>query len=254
MDLKFRNHFLRQWAKYFGDAELPIAFYYTEDPGDVAKAGIPKGWSCIISELALVRHGKSLSWNINSLSCGGSKRYFGYTDKMRPDFEYFLSYGIENKMEGERYIKTPEMVKEVMSNLRCIPAKGKYIVFKRFDNLTPGDEPVAVIFFASPDVLSGLFTLANFDQVDGLGVIAPFGSGCSTIVHHPYFENEKENPRAVLGMFDVSARPCVPKERLSLAIPMKKFVRMVDYMDETFLITESWKKVSERIRSDKPGD
>ena len=85
-------------------------------------------------------------------------------------------------------------------------------------------------------------------------MIAPFGSGCSSIVHHPYFENEKENPRAVLGMFDVSARPCVPKERLSLAIPMKKFVRMVDYMDETFLITESWKKVSERIRSDKPGD
>ena len=76
MDLKFRNHFLRQWAKYFGDAELPIAFYYTEDPGNVAKAGIPKGWSCIISELALVRHGKSLSWNVNSLSCGGSRRYF----------------------------------------------------------------------------------------------------------------------------------------------------------------------------------
>jgi len=250
MDLKFRNHFLNQWAKYFGNADLPITFFYTDDPGSVTKAAVPKGWSCIIGELALVRNGKSLAWNLNSLSCGGSQRYFGYTSKMRPNFEYFLSYGIENKMEGERYIQSPEMVKEIMSNMRCIPAKGKYIVFKRFDNLTPEDEPVAAIFFATQDVLSGLFTLANFDQADGLGVIAPFGSGCSSIVYQPYFENEKENPRAVMGLFDVSARPYVPKDRLTLSIPMKKFRKMVGYMDESFLITESWEKVRERINKE----
>jgi hypothetical protein len=55
-------------------------------------------------------------------------------------------------------------------------------------------------------------------------------------------------------MFDPSARPCVPKDRLSFSIPMKKFVKMVDYMDETFLITDSWKKVSERIRSAETRD
>ncbi|MFH1160191.1 MAG: DUF169 domain-containing protein [bacterium] len=109
------------------------------------------------------------------------------------------------------------------------------------------DEPVAAIFFATPDVLSGLFTLANFDRVDGQGVLAPFGSGCSSIVYHPWFENEKENPRAILGMFDISARPCVPKDRLTFAVPMKKLEKMVPYMDESFLITGSWKKVKERF-------
>jgi hypothetical protein len=182
-----------------------------------------------------------------SLGCGGARRYLGYTDKMMPDFEFFLSHGIPGKLEGERYIRTPEMVKEIMANMQCIPAKGKYIVFKRFDQLTPEDEPAAVIFFAKPEVLSGLFTLANFDQPDGNGVIAPFCSGCSAIVHHPWFQGEQENPKAILGMFDASARPCVPENTLSFAIPMRKFITMVWNMDDSFLITNTWNTVKKRL-------
>jgi hypothetical protein len=247
MELTFRNNFLQKWAKYFADSELPITFFYVDDPGDVARANLPNGHSCIVCELALVRKGRPLAWNVQSLGCGGARRYLGYTDKMRPDFEYFLSTGIPGGIEGERYIQTPEMVKEIMSNMRCIPAKGRYIVFKRFDQLTPEDEPVAVIFFAKPDVLSGLFTLANFDQPDGNGVIAPFGSGCGAIVHQPWFQIEQDNPKAILGMFDASARPCVPKDTLSFAIPMKKFKTMVGHMDESFLITETWNTVKNRL-------
>ena len=247
MDIDFRNLFLEKWSKYFGDSELPIAFFYVEDPGDVDRANLPDGHSCIVCELAIVRKGRPLAWNVQSLGCGGARRYLGYTDKMSPDFEYFLSHGIPDKMEGERYIKTPEMVKELMSNIRCIPAKGRYIVFKRFDQLTPGDDPVAAIFFAKPDVLSGLFTLANFDQPDGNGVIAPFGSGCGTIVHQSVLQNEQENPKAIIGMFDVSARPCVPKDTLSFAVPMKKFRTMVGNMDESFLITDTWDTVKKRL-------
>jgi len=131
--------------------------------------------------------------------------------------------------------------------MSCIPARGKYVIFKRFDQLTPDESPIAVIFFAKPDVLSGLYTLANFDQPDGNGVIAPFGSGCGTIVQKVWLESEKENPKAILGMFDVSARPYVPKDILTFAVPMKKFVQMVDNMDESFLITNSWDKVRKRL-------
>jgi hypothetical protein len=48
-------------------------------------------------------------------------------------------------------------------------------------------------------------------------------------------------------MFDVSARPFVPKEMLTLAVPMNKFERMIENMDESFLITPSWDKVKKRI-------
>ena len=108
-----------------------------------------------------------------------------------------------------------------------------------------------VIFFARPDVLSGLFTLSNFDRADPYGVIAPFGAGCSTIVLYPYLEKDKENPRPVLGMLDVSARPCVPAEVVTFAVPMSRFATMVGNMEESFLTTDSWRKVKRRIARSK---
>jgi len=146
-------------------------------------------------------------------------------------------------MEGERYVKTPEMVEEIQKNQKKINAKGDKIIFKRWDNLTENDNPDVVIFFAKPDVLSGLFTLANFDQTEPNGTFSPFGAGCGSIVHYPYFEKDSERPRAVIGMFDPSARPCVPKDTLTFAVPMVKFLKMIDYMDESFLITETWNNV-----------
>ena len=77
------------------------------------------------------------------------------------------------------------------------------------------DQPLVIIFFAPPDVLSGLFTLANYDETESNKVIAPFGAGCGSIVYHPYHELQSKRPCAVLGMFDVSARPCVSSEVLS---------------------------------------
>ena len=105
-----------------------------------------------------------------------------------------------------------------------------------------------LFFFATPDVLSDLFTLANYDEVDPNGVFCPFSAGCGTIVQYPYLEKDSARPRAVLGMFDVSARPFVPKEMLTLAMPINKFVRMINNMDESFLITKSWNRVAKRIK------
>jgi hypothetical protein len=139
------------------------------------------------------------------------------------------------------------MVKEYMKNQRTLPVDGKNIVFKRWDKLTEDDNPAVVIFFARPDVLSGLYTLANFDQTDPNMTITPFGAGCGTIVHYPYLESLSDNPRAIIGMFDPSARPCVPEDVLTFAVPMKRFVKMISYMEESFLITETWTTVRTRI-------
>jgi hypothetical protein len=129
-------------------------------------------------------------------------------------------------------------------------APGKHLVFKRWDRLEADDEPVAVVFFARPDVLSGLLTLANFDTHDAMGVKAPFGSGCASIVNYPYVESRSDNPRCILGMFDVSARPCVPPTTLTFAVPMRRFREMVRNMDESFLTTASWHQVRGRISQD----
>lgn len=249
MEKKLKTEFLKYWETYFPGAELPIAFYYTDDEEVVKNIPKPKSSHCIISDLFKVPRGFNVYFDVDSTNCAGAKRYFGFKQTVRENFNYFLSCGIEGELEGERYKKTPEIVDQAMKHQLPIQAPGKYLVFKRFDYLDENEEPIAIIFFAAPDVLSGLFTLANFDEVDPNGVVSPFSSGCSSIVYAPYMQSLKDNPRAVLGVFDISARPFIKNNYLSFAIPYKKFIRMVANIPESFLITESWSKIQKRIAS-----
>jgi uncharacterized protein (DUF169 family) len=248
MKIEIRDHFIKQWKKYFNYADLPITYYYSDDPG-VAEIVPSNGkWNCIICQLQKVRSGVSLAFSAESVKCGGAKRYLGFAEKIRPNFEYFLSCGIENELEGERYIRTPALVNELMNKQKKLEIKGRYIIFKRWDMLDESDNPDVAVFFATPDVLSGLFTLANFDQSEPDSTITPFAAGCGSLVYFPYIEKDSPRPRAVIGLFDVSARPCVPEGILSFSVPMVKFTKMTGYMDESFLITDSWKKVQNRIK------
>jgi len=167
MDAAVKEKFLTLWKKFFNDAELPITFYYTDEEGhaEAVKPGsVPR---CIIGALAEVRNGQSLCFDVDAVGCPGGKRYLGFAEEIMPDFEYFLSCGIPGKLEGERYKKSPEMVKEYMKrHMPVMKAPGRFIVFKGWDRLEEADRPEVVIFFAKSDVLSGLFTLASFDETE----------------------------------------------------------------------------------------
>ncbi len=247
MDTALRDMFTELFEKYFPGAELPITFEIGGNAEGLEKAPAPKGWRCFVCDLVKVRKGTSLVFDESSIGCRGGRFYLGYDAERFPDFRYFLSYGKPGVVEGERYKQTPEIVDELDRTTARIPTTGKEIVFKRWDNLTEADNPDAVVFFARPEVLSGLFTLANFDRTDPNGVICPFGAGCSSIFYFPWIEQQNENPKAVLGMFDPSARPCVPPDTLTMAFPMKKFEKVIGFMEESFLTTKDWEKVMKKV-------
>lgn len=247
MDIKLKESFLQNWDEFFPGAELPIAFYYTDEVDRAEMASPPNAWQCVLAQLIAVRRGKPLSFGVGQVTCPGAQRYFGFCHSVMPNFEYFLSCGIPGQMEGERYKKSPEIVREMMGKVPSFTAPAQYIVFKRWDQLEANDNPDAVVFFAKPDTLSGLFTLAGFDESDLEAVFSPFSAGCGSMVQYAYVEKDKERPRAVLGMFDVSARPWVPKDTLTFSVPMAKFVRMVDNMPESFLALHSWNRVKDRM-------
>jgi uncharacterized protein (DUF169 family) len=243
----FRDRFIESWSKYFGDAELPLAILYSDSRPADAEGG--DAGHCIVETLSSARKGKTLCFDEGSTTCSGAKRYFGFTHEISmPDFEYFLSYGIPGKVRGERYKKSPEIVRESEKYSPSFEAPGKYIVFKRWDKLSAEDDPLMVVFFADQDVVSGLFVLANFDETEPNAVICPFGSGCSSIVSHPYRELKSDRPRCVMGMFDISARPYVGENTLTFAVPITKFKRMVENMGESFLTTDSWKELYGRMQ------
>ncbi|RJP82825.1 MAG: hypothetical protein C4524_00175 [Candidatus Zixiibacteriota bacterium] len=247
MDVNFRDHFRTLWNRYFPGAELPLAFWYTDDETIPENPQTTGGNRCLIANLIRVRQGRPLRFSLEAIGCSGGKRYSGFPAQLRLNFRYFLSCGLPGEVEGERYKQSPELVDRVMASWPKWEAPARYLVFKRWDQIEAGDEPQAVVFFAAPDALSGLFTLAGYDEEDSQAVIAPFGAGCATIVQHPYLQQQSDHPRCILGMFDVSARPYVPAGTLTFAAPMKKFTRMVANMEESFLITDSWGIVCKRM-------
>ena len=267
MDILLRDRFTALWQKYFPGAELPITLEFRKDSSDVQKVPPPEGWLCLICQLNRARGGTPLVFDENSISCPGGLMYSGYSSERSPDFRYFLSYGKPGVLEGERFKQTPEIVDLWEEKIPEISSAGKNMHFTRWDQLAERDAPEVVIFFARPEVLSGLFTLANFDQSDPNGVICPMGAGCSSIILYPWLEEQKQKekakdeskdkskskdgpedgPKVVLGMFDPSARPCVPLDVLTMAFPMKRFEKAVGYMEESFLTTKEWEWVGKKI-------
>ena len=252
MDKAFQQDFLKKWGKYFSGAEVPLVFFYSDDE-KYAKFLRPisgrrgRAQPCVIALLSLARKGKLIAFSKETMGCQGGARYSGYATGLRPQFKYFLSCGIPGEMEGERYKKTPEIVEESMKETPQIMAAGKYLVFRRWDKVEADETPLVVNFFAKPDVLSGLFTLANFRSSNPHSVMTPFSAGCGSIIGYPLLESHMPNQRAVIGMFDPSARPHVGENILSFAAPLKKFGEMVEDMDESFLITPTWKRILKRM-------
>jgi uncharacterized protein (DUF169 family) len=247
MNEKLKSTFITSWKRYFQEAPQPIAIFFSNELHNAEPAKKHEAHHCIMADLMRVSRGQSLAFSAENIGCGGGMRYCGYAKGMRPGFEFFLSTGIPGKMEGERYKKDPETVLDSLKKNPAMEAPASWMIAKPFDMLEPDDEPEVVIFFASPDVLSGLFTLANFDRSDVYGVKAPFGPGCGSVIHYPWLENKRENPDCIIGLFDPSARPYVKDNLLSFAIPMKRFEKLVGYMDESFLITKAWNTMQKRI-------
>ena len=240
-----------RWTEFreaLGLRESPVGVYYTDEKpeGITPETGIHL---CMIGLLKKARkHGKTVYFDRSHFGCPGGAYYMGFLESPRPKIEYFLSCGIPGEMEGERYIKTPELAKGYIEKVRPRLAPAPYCVFKPIEKFQRDETPEVVAFFPTPDILSGLFTLTNYALERTDGVYTPFGSGCSTILTHPLKEAEKGQPRAVLGMFDVSARPMVDRDILTLSMPYPVFLKLLENVSGSFLQTGSWKKVLRRMK------
>jgi uncharacterized protein (DUF169 family) len=239
---------LKQFREILGLKESPLGIYYTNDkPEGVApKEGIS---GCMIGLLQNARRrGKTVYFDKAHFGCPGGAYYMGFFESPRPNIEYFLSCGIPGEMEGERYIKTPERAREYFAKMIPRRAPASYCVFKPLEQFQSGMEPEVIAFFAPPDILAGLFTLTNYALERTDAVYAPFGSGCGSILTYPLKEAVKEQPHAILGMFDVSARPMLERDFLTFAMPYSVFLKLLENVSGSFLQTESWKKVLQRIQ------
>ena len=90
------------------------------------------------------------------------------------------------------------------------------------------------------------------EPISGKGnenVIIPFAAGCQSIGICTFRENERERPRAVVGLVDLSARKNLRrqfgKNVLSLSVTPGMFRRMEQDVEGSFLQRETWKSLLE---------
>lgn len=229
--------FISNYKEAFGEVtELPIVFWYSDSP----IANTEKINGCLFKGMGIVKKGEPISLSINTIGCGGGKFYTGFT-QMPERVPNFVSL-------QEKYKKTPEMVLEFIDSLSMQPANKSYINFTRIDNIDSFENIEGILFFATPDILSGLTSWAYFDNNSEDAVASIFGSGCSSVITQALVENKKNGRRTFIGCFDPSVRPYLDANTLSFVIPISRFKEMYYTMKDTCLFdTHAWSKVRERI-------
>jgi hypothetical protein len=233
------QEFIQCYREAFGEnAPLPLLFGYSDEPiADTKKIG-----GCFFKGLQLAREGMPISLSREVIGCGGGKLYTGFA--AMPEYvPTFVSM-------KEKYKKTPEMVVDFIQQLEIEISSKPYLNFIRIDKAASFNGTEGIMFYATPDMLSGLCGWAFYDNSRSDAVVSMFGSGCSTVVSTTIAENKKQGHRCFLGLFDPSVRPLVGENELSFTVPFSRFVNMMDTMRECFLFDSlAWQKVKQRLES-----
>jgi len=154
---------------------------------------------------------------------------------------------VEEFTEGEGFLKTPELVAQWLEELPHLQPEGPYVLIKPLEALALGEKPKVVTLLIDPDQLSALVVLANFARPGIDNVRIPFAAGCASLALYPFYEAEQANPRAVIGLTDISARfylrKTLGKHILSFTVPWSLFQEMEGNVSESFLTRFAWKSM-----------
>ncbi len=127
----------------------------------------------------------------------------------------------------------------------------RFVVLKPLADVVPEeDTPESVTFLADADQTAGLVVLANYGRRGYENVSIPFVAGCQAIGILPWGEARRENPRAVVGLVDPSARLYVRKtlgkDLFSFSVPYAMFLEMEGNVEGSFLRRgATWRRLME---------
>ena len=233
------HEFIAKYKEAFSDvAPLPVAFGYS----DKAATEVRKIPRCMVGAIRRVCDGQPLTLSAGNVLCGGGGLYTAFAP-MPDRVPVFVS-------ETEHYKQTKELVIEQINRLGIRLSAKPYLNFVRMDHIDSLDGVEGVLFFATPDVLSGLCSWAFYDNNADDAVCTRFASGCCSIVTFAAKENAVGGRRCFIGMLDPSARPLVPKHELTFTIPACRFKQMMDTMEQSALFQKAYSVVRKRINSE----
>ncbi|MDW7709758.1 MAG: DUF169 domain-containing protein [Deferrisomatales bacterium] len=261
-------------ADALGLRHPPVALLWADEAPEGATRFKKGGWGCVMWLVAAAAKGRTAACDRETFGCFGGGVGLGFGDQYRnfpggmDCFCRFLSTGNEPSEEGrrvaeavkphmapeaheeflhgERYLRSPELVARFAENLPMADIPARFVVFRPLTGAPPRSGlPRVVIFLANPHQIAALVVLVNYDGRHNEHVTVPFAAGCQSIGIYPYREAESEDPRAVLGLVDLSARlqlrPKLGDDLFTFAVPWKLFERMEANVAGSFLERPTWR-------------
>lgn len=239
-------------------ASSPIAVVLTDEKPETALQIKQGGWGCVSAFMLAVSKGRTAVFDRNSYGCPGGGVGLGFGNAYEEKhfaIDKLLSSGDpqaakqqragSHMAEGERFFKTPDLVRRWVGSMPITELPTEYVVMKPLQSVSAADAPDLLIFLVNPDQLSALVTISNFSRASPEHAIAPFGAACQSILYG-YAEARREVPRGVLGFFDIAQRNRLPRDILSYTVPWKMFEQMEANVADSFLQMEDWQKLRKR--------
>jgi len=236
--------------KAFGPREGVPLSRELEEQGKLDMQEVMKTFSCVMGNIWLARKKRGAAFiSSEEYGCPGGTYYCSMMKPHLRFIEHYVSTGFEGSpLHGERYMPNPDAMRKFMLEVNPRKAPGKYCIFKPLSQFTDDEKPEFVIFFARPEVLSGLFTQAVFTTGDMECVVSPFGAGCTNMISWPLYYKEKGLEKAVIGGFDPSARKFMKTDELTFTVSLSFYERMLASLPESMFTHETdWSSVRKKV-------
>ena len=206
---------------YYNSEEIENSFVFRKDK-----------WVCMFMYLKMMMNkGKRIRFSGDyDCACDGPASYFGFAE-IDDNVGEFLT-------ETERVFKNIEISKAYIRETATLihPPKGKYLYMEKLENID-NDKKIEVvnIFPKSPPNLLKLVSLSNYDRFTNDNALTPFCSACQGLFTIPYNEKFKDNPKSVIGLFDIVAMNFLPEDIVAFSVPSNRFVEMANNIEGSFL-------------------
>ncbi len=219
-----------------------------EERGEVDWVAVQENFACVLGVVWRARKkGTAAFFDRERFGCLGGGFYLGFIRPYLHMHPFFISTGIPGILEGERYAPTPEAAESFFKAVDPLPAPRRYCVIEPVDRFSEEDPPEAVVFFARPEAMSGLFYLVFFLTGDIDGVRTPFGPGCSYLVTWPLRYLAEGRRCAVMGGLDPSCRKFLKTDEMTFTVPWSLYREMLDRWPGSFLTTKTWETMRRKI-------
>lgn len=236
----------------------PIGIFFGDTSAECDLDAFPDKRNCVIPLLMAVANGKTISMNEESCNCPGGATGCCFGDgfsRRNPNIHKMLSQGYgkdapvgmpEHMKDGERFFCSEELAMKWRNDLPFSDKAYPRIVFAPLSRWSEIGIPDLVFLFANPDQISALVTMLGFHNGRAINTIAPFGAACQSIMFAAE-QTDKDDPQAVMGLFDISQRRNALVNYLSITMPYLLWKNLTKDLDKSCLTTHAWKEIEKRL-------